>query len=99
MSLQLTIFDPPRARRSDPITSKLAAHGVRRKAEAQQQMVLRAVRERPGHTSLELVEWTGLDRHTIARRLPEIEKRGLIRRGSVRECRCGHRPALTWYPA
>jgi len=88
----------PIARRNDPGSSKVAAReitesGLRARQQAE---VLRLVRAYPKHTSLELAQHGSLDRYVIARRLPELERAGLVRRGEIRRCAVGARPALTW---
>lgn len=103
-------MDMPRARRSDPETSHLAAARVDDLARQQAAAVLVAVKMWPDKTSLELAgniewaagrgRWTGpvLDRHDIARRLPELERAGLVRRGAARKCQRSGNKALTWEP-
>lgn len=94
----------PIARATDPITSHeagaaITASGVR---GTQQQAVLAAVQAQPGRTSAELAASSTLNRYTVARRLPELERLGEVIRGAVRECtasrlRAGR--AVTWWPA
>lgn len=86
------------ARATDPETSRLAADEITRSGarDAQAAEVLRRLREHPGSTSMELAG-LGLDRYAIARRLPELERLGLVRRGDARTCQTG-RLALTWWP-
>ncbi|HDS1649035.1 TPA: winged helix-turn-helix domain-containing protein [Stenotrophomonas maltophilia] len=89
------------ARYTDPSSShEAAAHMVSSGAQAvQQSQASSAVRKYPGLTSLELARATGLDRFMLARRLPEIEKQGLIRRGMVRKCSASNgRSGCTWFP-
>lgn len=93
--------DATPARATDPHTSHLAAAEiVASGARAEQQrQVLTAVRAMPGSTSAELAQAFELDRYTVARRLPEIERSGAIRRGDARRCDANGRTALTWWPA
>lgn len=88
----------PIARRTDPESSKAAAEDITESGlrAHQQAEVLRLVRAHPKHTSLELAQHGSLDRYAIARRLPELERAGLVRRGEIRPCSVGARPALTW---
>ena len=81
MSEQLVMLlsDTPIARRTDPVTSHLAACEVTRsgKRGAQQRLVHNYVVKFPGHTSQELAEICqqhggALDRYDFARRLPEL---------------------------
>ena len=89
------------ARTADPSSSHEAAdHIVSSGKQAQQQsQAAAAVRKHPGLTSLELARATGIDRFVLARRLPEVEREGLIRRGTVRRCAASNgRSAVTWHP-
>lgn len=91
--------DLPRSRSDDPESSHDAADAVRRSGAlaAQQKAVLEAVKQWPGLTSLELAARLKLDRYQVARRLPEIETAGRIRRGEIKTI--NHRKHLTWWPA
>jgi hypothetical protein len=91
--------DPPIARTTDPDSSRAAAEAITRSGERQRQTseVLRLVREHPGRTSLELTRFTDLDRYQVARRLPELEQGLRIRKGEIRACTVGNRPAVTWW--
>lgn len=79
--IQEDLFQP-RARTRDPLSSHAAAD----QAEAsgligrQAARVLEAVRATGGMTSSELAARHGLDRYACARRLPELERQGLVRR-------------------
>jgi hypothetical protein len=96
----MNLSDMPIARASDPETSHLAADAVTRsgKRGAQQAVCLEAVRKNPGSTSAELSKVIGVDRFMPARRLPEIEHAGLIRRGAIAECMVTGSMCLTWWP-
>lgn len=88
------------ARNTDPETSHEAARhmvdsGARR---AQQQRVAAAVRKHPGLTSRELAEVAGMDRHMVARRLPELEGDGIVVHGAPRKCRISEMRCQTWLP-
>jgi hypothetical protein len=92
-------FVSARARRSDPITSheaaaQMAASGA---IGRQAQEVFDAVLRWPGLTSLELGARLEIDRWAVARRLPELEAAGRVRRGELRQV--GARRHLTWWPA
>ena len=87
----------PRARRSDPITSHLAAESVRPKLRDQQQRVLDALTRWPGSTAVELATSSGLDRYLVSRRLPELVPQ-YARRGKPRACTVAGTPQTTWYP-
>lgn len=89
------------ARTADPSSSHEAAdHIVGSGLQAQQHsLAASAVRKHPGLTSLELARACGLDRFMLARRLPEVERQGLIRRGIVRKCSASNgRSGVTWHP-
>lgn len=87
------------ARNTDPITSHIAAevNVMSGRRKAQQALTVAAVLAYPGSTSRELHEITGIDRHVLARRLPELERRGMIKRGVSRICKYGIGPAVTWW--
>ena len=90
----------PISRRTDPASSHAAAQEIEptgRRA-AQCEAVLETVKRHPRRTSLELSRLSQLDRYTVSRRLPELERRGLIRRGLIRDCTVNGRPMLTWEP-
>lgn len=76
---------PARARRTDPDSSHAAADRAEKSGGigAQALATFVAVRAYPGLTSKQLAETCPLDRYQIARRLPELERRGLIRRAST----------------
>lgn len=93
------------ARTSDPPTSAAAedhvnATGVRAQ---QAQAVLEWVRCRPGLTSRELAfascyDGPGheMDRYVFARRLPDLETLGRVRKAAARTCTISGRRAVTW---
>ncbi len=83
MMEQPGLFDrPPRAATRDPLSSHRAADELERSGRGARQaaLVLELVRATPGLTSAELAARHGADRHMIARRLPELAQRGLVRR-------------------
>ncbi len=105
---QTTLFDDkphprnPIARATDPETSHRAAAEVTRsgRRDAQAASVLEAVQIGPGFTSAELATaGAPFDRYVAARRLPELERLGKVRRGPARACRVTGRLALTWWPS
>src|SRR5215469_10013904 len=87
-----------------PARRNRAVRGSRREMErtgrraSQSEAVLEMVKRHPRRTSLELSRLSQLDRYTVSRRLPELERRGLIRRGVIRDCTVNGRPMLTWEP-
>ena len=94
--LQLA-FDKPRSRSSDPASSKMAAAEMERSGALgkQRQQVLEALRVHGPCTSAELAFRASLDRHAVARRLPELREMGLVFQGPIRNCSVG-RPAVEW---
>jgi len=89
----------PAARRTDPVSSHLAAEAMDASGRraSQQHRVLRAVRRYPGRTSAELAELIGMDRYAVARRLPELEPRH-VEKGPIRICEARGTRATTWWP-
>lgn len=87
------------AGRNEP-TSREAAEDLVASGEhgRQCQAVLDALRQHGGFTSAELAAIAALDRHLVARRLPDLERRGLARRGAnTRRCGQTGRKALVWW--
>ena len=78
------------ARNTDPISSHIAAHDLINSGQQAKQWVhVKAIVEaHPGHTSRELaVIAEENDRYIFSRRLPELESKGLIKRGDIRKCK------------
>ena len=75
-------FDAPRARTTDPLSSHEAATEAERSGLIARQLdtVLAALKKTGGLTSAELAKRHGLDRYMVARRLPEAERAGMVRR-------------------
>lgn len=90
------------ARNTDPCTSHEAARAIIATGDRahQQHLAYAAVRAYPGRTSLELSHLSGLERHALARRLPELIDRGLVTQGPKRRCTASARGlnAVTWEP-
>jgi len=63
-------------------------------------IILRLVYSLPGRTTAELAVALGGDkhRHTLGRRLPELEDAGRVHRGEQRTCEVSGRQATTWHP-
>lgn len=91
----------PAARNTDPDTSHdAAAHVTASGARARQQAIaVKAVEQYPGLTSLEIAGRARMCRYMLARRLPECEEGGAVRRGQERRCSVSNRMAVTWWPA
>lgn len=90
----------PAARRTDPRASHEADEHMNTsgKKALQQRIAVAAVEKHPGKTSLEIATATGQCRFMLARRLPEAEADGHVRRGQERTCTVSKRLACVWYP-
>jgi hypothetical protein len=99
MTREQTLSHMP-ARATDPATSWEAAETMvsSGKRALQQAAAEQAVKLNPGHTSAELARYCALDRYQLARRLPEAESAGLVRRGESRKCMATGHSATTWWP-
>lgn len=94
------------AAKADPATSHEAARRMVEsgKLNEQGEAVLALVLRWPGRTSAELAanaeakRIPGIDRHIVARRLPEIERSGRIFRGAAVVCKANGTKAQTWWP-
>lgn len=106
--MSLFAVEPAGPRRVDPRT--LAAKGEETSAIAaekfvesgahktQCELVLEFLRAygNPPPTSLELARKAGMDRYVVAKRLPDLEKQGLARKGIARGCRVSGEKSFTW---
>ena len=81
-------------RRSDPITSHIAAAMAGSIRSDHQRRILAALADEPASKS-ELADRTGLDGHQIGKRLPELERAGLVRPCGMTRSRSG-RPERIW---
>lgn len=95
----MTDIRTPASRATDPVSSHEAerAHtdsGARRTEQARARA---AVSMHPGYTSFDLAQITGIERHVLGRRLPELEAVGLVRRGPIARSSNGRR-GVTWLP-
>lgn len=108
VATQLRMFDAipprfPRVRRRDPRSSHDAAAEVETKGIAKRQAleVLAALRAHTGSTSKELSRASGLDYHTVARRLPELATARLVRKveksGDTVPCAVCGRAVIRWW--
>ncbi len=92
----------PIAHHADPDTSHQAAkeiteEGIRDQQAGEVYRALKSCGDR-AVTSMELARIPGVafDRFVAARRLPELEKLGLIHRCPARTCTASGRKAITW---
>lgn len=92
--------ETPAARATDPETSHIAAaeHTASGKRGTNVAAVIDLVRACPGLTSAELARRSVLTRHEVARRLPEAETAGAVRKGEKRRCSANGTLAMTWWP-
>lgn len=67
------------ARSTDPITSHQAARRASCFAESHAGRILRAIKHMPKQTAAYYSQMTGLTVVQIDRRLPELERKGLVR--------------------
>jgi len=89
----------PLSHRNDPETSreaaaKLAASG---KLSGQRRAVLEALRQCDGGTHGELGRVMGCDWLVAARRLPELQRMGLVTKGEPRVCTVKGSRCTTWW--
>ncbi len=99
---QFDLFGAKRlARRTDPETSKWAAHAIVQSGSLAnlQQRCVDLVTLYPGKTAAELSQAAGdRDPRKVNRRLAEVERKGLVIRGEPRPCTLTGRRAHTWLP-
>lgn len=87
------------SRAGHPSTSKEAAKAILDELPRLYAYVLGAVSINTGATASELAAaYHERDTRRIGRRLPELEAKGLIRRGNPRLCKITKRLATTWWP-
>jgi hypothetical protein len=94
------LFDPKRlARNTDPETSHEAARAASRDGSISKarEVALTLVRVHGPATASELADIDQhLDSRHVGRRLPELERIGLVTRGPTRKCLVTGRNAATW---
>jgi len=87
------------ARATDPQTSHRAAESVEKSGRAQTQrsrilaVLSRLRRSTAGEIASRL---DGIDRHTVSKRLPELERRGSVKRMDPRKCTAHGTEMTTW---
>ncbi len=68
----------PLARRTDPATSHAAANRAASIAPSQRNIIAAALAYEPGTVKM-IADRTGLSQYAVSKRLPELERMGLIR--------------------
>ena len=98
MTKQLTLGRFYGARHADPESSHAAARELVKSGRglAQRAEVLEALTRYGSCTSRELAFKSGLDRYTIARRLPELERSHVVYKSGQRQCSTNGRLAVVW---
>jgi hypothetical protein len=89
----------PLARSSDARTSHIAAENFTRSGRrgAQKRALLSWLRGRTtAMTSAEIAVAAEMDRYAVARRLPDLERDGLVERCAIRQCTAMGTLAITW---
>ena len=99
--MQQQLLFPIASKNTDPDTSRIAEEritvtGIRGK---QSRQVYDLVVKHPGSTSRELAAFSSgeLDRWQVARRLPDLQTSGMVRKGPVRKCKIDGTKAVTWW--
>jgi len=94
------LFNLPPSRNSDPDTSVQAAQKLKQSGSwaGQKRRVFEALRRNPGLTSAEIANLMGGDRYIPSRRLPDLERAGLVKRGRIRLCQVTKSQCITWWP-
>jgi hypothetical protein len=93
-------LDRARSRRTDPATSVDAARLVEGNGSAveNRRKLLAAVKHFPHQTAAEYSALTGIDRHEVSRRLPELRPLFIINDPEPKRCTIKHTMAMTWSP-
>jgi len=71
-------FEHPRARNTDPITSWQAAGSAKELAKHHSQIILQCLKDYGPLGKDGISRFTNLESHQIGKRLPEMEREGLI---------------------
>lgn len=88
------------ARATDSGGSHEAAARVVRSGvhQLQKDRTAAGVARHPGMTSMQLAQALGMDRHAVARRLPELAREGRVFRGAKALCPISDITVCTWWP-
>jgi predicted ArsR family transcriptional regulator len=87
------------ARSSDPQSSHIAAAEVTssgRRANQKRALLAWLRGQSQAMTSAEIAVAAEMDRHAVARRLPDLARDGLVKRCPMRTCGAMGTPAITW---
>ncbi len=97
MSLSQDAF-PPATRNTDPRTSFDAEknHEQSGRRETHMEMVIRAVKNFPNKTAVEIAELVLLDRHETSRRLADAKNKGLLTASNPRKCSIKGTNMMCW---
>lgn len=97
---------PPIARLHDPASSHRAADAFTESGRRTTHIhrILLALSERNGQTAAEIAAHLGLEHVQVARRMSEMEQRGLVKRDRspdftvrLRKCKVTGHPCVTWW--
>jgi predicted ArsR family transcriptional regulator len=96
MSEQPSLWDvpPPRARRTDPVTSHLAAASMIEGAASQRAAIVRALKEHGPMTANEMDRMHGWRDATAGRRLSELREAGAVVADGTRLTESGRSASL-----
>ena len=88
----------PISRTGDPTTSKLAEVELNTSGRriTQKQQVLDALKRFPDTTAAELAQKSGVPHTACHKRLPDLEKDGLVEKHAVGTCQITKKPAHYW---
>jgi len=94
-----TLLDPPLAHSMDPLSSFLAGEKHHRSGrwDSQKAAVLKALRQNDGSTSAELARVMDVNRYVCARRLPDLERAGLVQKRPPRQCKVTRSLCVVWH--
>lgn len=97
VQLGLPLRVGPLARATDPTTSHVAAASMGQGAARHRAMILYELqRDRRPRTYAEIADACGLEKHQVARRLPELLDEGVVRRLAAMRDTPSKRPAHLW---
>ena len=89
------------ARWTDPVTSRWSATEMKESGAVgqMQRLALHLIKSNPGRTAKELEQIRSLHDGQVRKRLAEMERKHMIRRGEPRRCKVTGRRATTWWIA